>query len=89
MSFIEKFLMVCDVLFVLILCFVVLLATMLITTDDGTSEVFTGYIISPALLIGVVVSCGFYLAYMLTKSRKSLRELTENMFANEEKKKEK
>ncbi|OUN07344.1 hypothetical protein B5G43_05260 [Flavonifractor sp. An92] len=73
------FLMVWDILFVLILCFVVLLTTMLVTRSSGSTE-FTGYTVQPALLIGVIAALVIYLGFMVTASLKSLRSLIERYF---------
>lgn len=75
------FMMVWDIMFVLILCFVVLLTTMLVTKSLGTTE-FTGYSISVPILAGVIISLGVYLVFMLKSSLKSLRDLNEKFFAN-------
>jgi len=71
--------MVWDILFVLILCFVVLLTTMLVTKSSGSAE-FTGYTISVPILAGVVISLAVYLGFMLTNSLKSLRHLVDKFF---------
>lgn len=74
------FMMVWDIMFVLVLCFVVLLTTMLVTKSAGSAE-FTGYTISVPILLGVVVSLAVYLGFMLTNSLKSLRHLVDKFFA--------
>ena len=73
--------MVVDILFVLILCFVILLTTMLVTKSSGSSE-FSGYSISLPILAGVVISLAVYLGYMLKNSLKSLRHLINKYFDN-------
>lgn len=73
--------MVVDILFVLILCFVILLTTMLVTKSSGSSE-FSGYSISLPILAGVVISLVVYLGYMLKNSLKSLRHLINKYFDN-------
>lgn len=70
---------VVDILFVLILCFVILLTTMLVTKSSGSSE-FTGYTISLPVLCGVVIFLVVYLGYMLKNSLKSLRHLVNKYF---------
>jgi len=75
----EKFWMICDILFVLILCFVVLLVTMLIATNFGRNEIFTGYTIHPFLLLDVIAAIVIYFAYMMKNSLKSLRDITHDM----------
>lgn len=65
---------VSDVLFVLILCFVVLLTTMLLTKSaSGAGD----YRIHPLILGGVIVSIGGYLSFMLKRSLALLREMTD------------
>lgn len=68
----ELFWTVCDILFILILCFVVLFATMMLTKGPGT---FTGYVVYWQRLCAVVGALMLYFAYMLHKSLKSLRSL--------------
>ncbi|HJB56847.1 MAG TPA: hypothetical protein H9714_04765 [Candidatus Flavonifractor intestinipullorum] len=75
----DTFMMVWDVLFVLILCFVILLTTMLVTQSGGESE-FTGYTIHPLLLLGVIVAVGGYLCFMVKVSLGMLRRLIEGYF---------
>ena len=72
--------MVCDIMFVLILCFVVLLTTMLVTKSTGSVE-FTGYKINIPILGGVVISLGVYLGFMLHNSLNSLRRLVNKFFS--------
>jgi uncharacterized integral membrane protein len=74
------FLMVWDVLFVLVLCFVVLLTTMLVTKSAGGAE-FMGYSINLPLLIGVIAALVIYLGFMVTTSLKSLRSLINKFFS--------
>ena len=71
--------MVWDMLFVLILCFVILLTTMLVTQSGGECE-FTGYTIHPLLLLGVIVAVGGYLCFMVKVSLGMLRRLIEGYF---------
>lgn len=68
----ETFLLLWDILFVLILCFTVLLVTMLVTEFQST-EPFTGYHISIGKLVSVAASLIIYLGFMLKTSLKSLR----------------
>lgn len=79
----NKLMAVCDVLFVLILCFAVLLATMLVTSL-GEAEVFTGYRIEFVKLGGVIVLIGGYLVYMIKTSMKSLNEMIDACDVEEE-----
>ena len=73
------FMMVWDILFILILCFVILITTMLITKSADSAE-FTGYTVNIPLLAGVVISLAAYLGFMLSKSLKSLRALVDKYF---------
>ena len=68
-----------DILFVLILCFVVLLTTMLVTKSAGGSA-GKGYTLNLPLLLGVVLALAVYLGFMLRESRKALRELVKRFF---------
>lgn len=73
------FMMVWDILFILILCFVILITTMLVTKSADSTE-FTGYTVNIPLLAGVVISLAAYLGFMLSKSLKSLRALVDKYF---------
>lgn len=70
-SFKEKFMTVWDIMFVLVLCFVIILTTMLLS---GTAEV-GDYRIDPRMLGGVVLALVIYLAYMLKRSIRMLDEI--------------
>lgn len=70
----DKIWMVFDVLFVLILCFAILLATMLLTAGSGSSLVDGKYVIGYGRLTAVVLAMAVYFAYMLKRSLKWLRE---------------
>lgn len=63
----------------LILCFVILITTMLVTKSADSTE-FTGYTVNIPLLAGVVISLAAYLGFMLSKSLKSLRALVDKYF---------
>lgn len=73
------FMMVWDILFILILCFVILITTMLVTKSADSTE-FTGYTVNIPLLAGVVISLAAYLGFMLSKSLRSLRALVDKYF---------
>lgn len=69
---------VCDVLFVLVLCFVMLIAITVITSAvTANAQPFTGYVISWPLLIAVVAALGIYLLYMVRTSLSTLRDFYE------------
>lgn len=68
-----------DVLFVMVLCFAILLTTMLVShSSDQTG--FTGYTVDPILLACVVLSTTLYLVFMLHASLKGLRQIVDNYF---------
>ena len=79
----ETLLLLWDVLFVLVLCFVILLATMLLTKSESV-EPFTGYHVSIPRLFAVAASLSIYLGFMLKISLKSLGLLVEKYFEKEE-----
>ena len=76
----ESAMMVIDIMFVLILCFVVLLTTMLVTKSIGGTDYSNGYTINWLILGGVVVSLVVYLGFMLKSSMKSLNDLVNKYF---------
>lgn len=78
----ESLMMVVDIMFVLILCFVVLLTTMLVTKSIGGTDYSNGYTINWLILGGVVVSLVVYLGFMLKTSMKSLNNLVNKYFEN-------
>lgn len=78
----ESAMMVVDIMFVLILCFVVLLTTMLVTKSIGGTDYSNGYTINWLILGGVVVSLIVYLGFMLKTSMKSLNNLVNKYFEN-------
>jgi len=73
-----------DTLFVLILCFAVLLTTMLISRAFGTAD--GACAVRPAVLAGVLLSVGGFLWFLLKNSLSALRELVRCYF--QEKKRE-
>jgi hypothetical protein len=79
----ETFLLLWDILFVLILCFAILLATMLLTKSESL-EPFTGYHVSILRLSAVAAALSIYLGFMLRVSLKGLRVLVENYFKKKE-----
>lgn len=78
----ESLMMVVDIMFVLILCFVVLLTTMLVTKSIGGTDYSNGYTINWLILGGVVVSLAVYLGFMLKQSMGSLNRLVNKYFEN-------
>jgi hypothetical protein len=71
-----KALTVCDVLFVLVLCFIVLLTTMMLTKST-TGGAIVGYTLDIPLLLGVIAALAIYLGFMLKNSMKDLDRLIE------------
>ena len=78
----ETFLLVWDVLFVLLLCFVVLLTTMLVGGSASIPK--GGYTIHPLMLLGMTASLAIYLGFLLKNSLKSLRQLVHRYFHKRE-----
>lgn len=68
-----------DTFFVLILCFVILLTTMLVTKNHNAAASH-GYQLNILLLFGVILSLVIYLGFMLKKSLSELRSMIENYF---------
>lgn len=72
----ERFWLVCDILFLLVLCFAVLFATMLLTTrTGGQAEVFAGYRVRLVPLLAAAAALGVYFVYLLRHSLRSLRDM--------------
>ena len=69
----EKIMAVLDVLFILILCFAVLLATMLVTASANT-ENFCGYRIDFVKLACTILLVGSYLFVMVQNSTKRFKD---------------
>lgn len=69
-----------DIFFVLVLCFVVLLVTMIFTKHDH-GAVLGRYVIDPKMLVAVVVSITLYLFFMIRTSKRELAEIFERAAA--------
>lgn len=77
------FMTVFDVLFVLVLCFIMLIAISVISKAIGAgTQSPDGYHISLPILIGAVASLVVYLTYMIRKTTGSLREFYDAASAN-------
>ena len=64
----QTFILLFDIFFVLFLCFVLLLFTMLL--DKGTETAKAGsYVVSPLMITFVAASVGAYLYFMLRSSK--------------------
>ncbi|WP_079535912.1 hypothetical protein [Phoenicibacter congonensis] len=78
----ERVLLVVDIFFVLILCFVVLLITMfcqnLLTSD---TEVLA-YVLDPKTLIPVILAIAAFVAFLVKMSTKDLKEIVEIEYAD-------
>ena len=69
----EKIMQVIDVFFVMILCFVVLLVTMLFQNLAGVTEVGKAYVIQAA-----------YVTFLVKRSKKDLKEIIELEYSEKE-----
>jgi len=74
----DKFLTICDVLFVLVLCFAILLVSMLLTKGSSQEPAGGTYTVSPVHLAAVLVSMAVYFGYMLKRSLKWLNSYMQN-----------
>ena len=83
----EKLVMAADIFFVLILCFIILFSTLVITNNISLNDyTVNGYRINILILAGVAVSIGVYLLFILTVSLKGYREVEEAYYRSEEEK---
>ncbi len=71
----EKLMTFCDMVFVLVLCFVILLATMLLTSGGAGAQPGQ-YVVSLPRLAATAGAILFYLFFMLKLSLKSLKDMT-------------
>ena len=86
-DFKEKLVMAADIFFVLILCFIILFSTLVITNNISLNDyTVNGYRINILILAGVAVSIGVYLLFILTVSLKGYREVEEAYYKSEEEK---
>jgi uncharacterized integral membrane protein len=76
-GFKEKFMVVFDVIFVMLLCFAVLLVTMVITNHLPATE---GYAIHPLSIIAVAAILLGYLLFIYKNSVKELKGIFANIF---------
>lgn len=83
----EKLVMAADIFFVLILCFIILFSTLVITNNISLNDyTVNGYRINILILAGVAVSIGVYLLFILTVSLKGYREVEEAYYKSKEEK---
>ena len=80
----EKIMQVIDVFFVMILCFVVLLVTMLFQNLAGVKEVGKAYVIQASTLVPVVVALTAYVTFLVKRSKKDLKEIIELEYSEKE-----
>ena len=74
----DTFWLICDIFFVLVLCFAVLFSTLFVTNAIELNDyTVNGYIISIPILLGTAVTIGGYLVFMLSVSLKGYREVEE------------
>ncbi len=74
----EKLVMAADIFFVLILCFIILFSTLVITNNISLNDyTVNGYRINILILAGVAVSIGANSLFMLTASLKGSKEVEE------------
>lgn len=76
-SFLEKFMVVFDVIFVMLLCFAILLITMLITNQLPATE---GYSINPMSVTIVGLILLGYIVFIYKNSVKELRSIFAAIF---------
>ena len=76
----EKIMQVIDVFFVMILCFVVLLVTMLFQNLAGVKEAGKAYVIQ----VPVVVALAAYVTFLVKRSKKDLKEIIELEYSEKE-----
>ena len=83
----EKLVMAADIFFVLILCFIILFSTLVVTNSIRLNDyTVNGYRINTPILAGVAVSIGVYLLFILTVSLKGYIEVEEAYYRSEEEK---
>lgn len=73
----EKVLLVVDIFFVMVLCFVVLMITMFFQNAGGGVNASEGYQIVPATVALVAVLLGGYLVFLVKRSKKDLRGIVD------------
>lgn len=71
----EKALLVVDIFFVMVLCFVVLMITMFFQNAGGGVDASEGYQIVPATVLLVAALLSGYLIFLVKRSKKDLKEI--------------
>lgn len=80
----EKVLLVTDIFFVMVLCFVVLMITMFFQNAGGGVENADGYRIVPETVILVVLMLAGYFIFLVKRSKKDLEEIIELSYEEKE-----
>ena len=74
----ETFMLLADIFFVLILCFVILFSTLVVTNSISMNDyTVNGYILSIPLLLATAAVIGGYLYFLLSVSLRGYREMEE------------
>ena len=79
----EKIMLVVDIFFVMVLCLIVLLITMLIQNHLGGADTSHGYQIRPETLIPVAVAIIGYLLFLVKGGKKGLKEIVDAAYEEE------
>lgn len=80
----EKFMLVVDICFVMVLCVVVLFITMFFQNVAGETDMSGGYQILPQTLIPVVLAIVGYLIFLVKKGKKDLKEIIDLAYEEKE-----
>lgn len=80
----EKIMQVIDVFFVMILCFVVLLVTMLFQNLAGVKEAGKAYVIQASTLVPDCSCAGSICNILVKRSKKDLKEIIELEYSEKE-----
>lgn len=80
----EKIMQVIDVFFVMILCFAVLLVTMLFQNLAGAREAGKAYVIQASTLVPIVAALAAYVTFLVKRSKKDLKEIIELEYSEKE-----
>ena len=76
-DFKEKVMLVVDIFFVMVLCLIVLLITMLIQNHLGGTDMSNGYQIRPETIIPVTVAIIGYLLFLVKGGKKGLKDIVD------------
>jgi len=80
----EKILLVIDIFFVMVLCFVVLMITMFVQNTGGGVDASEGYQVVPATVALVAVLLAGYLIFLVKRSKKDLKEIIDLAYEKED-----